>query len=130
MADVNTNIQEEPVDLFDVPETVIDDFGQPSQAATLIISGLMAKVDSLQSKYRESLNIRQQWPTSTHIVTFGWLGVMIPSTSRNPYQQVTPDMKIVCQLDGRVLNILDAVNVNRASDMWYVICKEHFGATS
>ncbi len=130
MADVNVSIQEELVDLYDVPETVIDTFGQPSQTATLIMSGIRAKVDSLQRKYAERILGRQEWPTATHIVTFGWLGTRIPSTTRNPYRQVSPDMKIICQQDGKVLNVIEAVNVERRNQSWFIICQEHWGATS
>lgn len=129
-ANVNVNIREEPVDLYDTPETSIDDIGQPSQTGTLIVAGIIAKVDSLQTKYREMLEVRQEWPLATHRVTMGWQGTNIPSTTRNPYRQITPDMKIICRLDGKVLNILSAVNVERRNDRWLLICQEHFGATS
>jgi hypothetical protein len=129
-ANVNVNIREEPVDLYDVPETVIDDLGQPSQAATLIKSSILAKVDSLQARYREMLEVRQQWPLATHRVTLGWQGTNIPSTTRNPYRQITPDMKIICQMDGKVLNIVAAINVERRNERWLLICQEHFGATT
>lgn len=130
MADVNVNIKEELVDLYDTPETDVDSFGQPSTTSTLIKTGIIARVDSIQRKYRESQVARQQWPTATHIVTFGWQGSNIPSTVRNPYRQITPDMKIICRLDGKVLNVLMAVNVERSNISWFLICEEHFGATT
>lgn len=115
--------------LYDIPETAVDEWGQPS-LATVFIGRFWAVVNSLLTKDRERLNVRQQWPIATHQVKMQWLGSAIPATSSNPNREIRPNMQLVCEMDGKRLNIINAVNVQRQNLNWELTCEEHVGATT
>jgi len=121
------------VGLYDVPESSTDSFGQPSQGSTQIVSpasdGLFAaEVIPLQGQ--EQLNVRQIWPTATHIVKMRWLGSSIPTSSDNPKGLIIPNMKLQLDLDSSWLNVLFADNVEKRNWQWKLTCEEHIGATA
>jgi hypothetical protein len=118
------------VDLQDVPETAIDINGQPSLAATTI-GTFHASVRQLKGD--EMLNVRQIWPTATHLVEIGWLGSAIPVTADNPAGLIVPSMKLLLRKNGapiRVLNVLAADNVDEENQVWRITAEENVGETS
>jgi Phage head-tail joining protein len=115
------------VALYDVPETTQDSYGQPSTAGTQITSTaadgcFAAEVRTLRGQ--EQLNVRQQWPTATHMVTMRWLGNAIPAGSNNPNGLIIERMYLVNQLDGSQFNILAANNVERRNRAWELTVQE------
>jgi head-tail adaptor len=115
------------VTLFDIPESVIDSFGQPSQVP-VTIGTFWAEVRPLRGN--EQLNVRQIWPTATHMVTMRWLGSMIPTTADNPQGLIMPQMVLHLGLDNSYLHILFADNIEKRNRMWQLTCKEKIGATA
>ena len=114
----------------DVPETSQDSYGQPSQTATTIGT---FHFSIRQLKGDERLNVRQIWPTATHVAECGWLGSAVPSSADNPNSLVLPTMKLLLKKNGtliKVLNVLSAENVEERNRMWRITCVEHIGATS
>jgi hypothetical protein len=115
------------VQLFDVPESTQDSYGQPSTNGVQImgpgINGTFsAMVEPLKGD--EILNVRQMWPTATHNVRMLWLGSAIPTTNSNPYADILPRMYLVDTLDGSQLNILFAGNIEKRDRGWKLICEE------
>lgn len=116
--------------LFDVPESTVDSFGQPSQAQ-VFIGNFHVSVRMLQGN--EMLNVRQMWPTATHILGMRWVGSAIPATANNPGGLVIPDMKFTLTKNGiliRVFNIVAAKNVEERNREWEITAEEKVGATS
>lgn len=118
--------------LYDVPESSIDSWGQPSQSPTLLVSNVWLKVRPL--KGNEILNVRQQWATASHYAELNWLADAIPVSGDNPgngvYGYLMPEMKFILVKDGRVFNILQALNVDEMDQSWSCVLEEHYGATS
>jgi hypothetical protein len=120
--------------LYDVPEATTDTWGQPSQAAVQIINasasdgGFWAEVRPLRGN--EMLNVRQVWPTATHMITMRWLGSAIPVSDDNPNQQLMPQMKIQLLLDSSWLHFLFAENVEKRNRQWKITAEEKIGATA
>jgi hypothetical protein len=117
--------------LFDVPESAVDSFGQPSQTPVQIVSsasdgGFWAEIVPLRGD--EQLNARQVWPLATHHAYLRWLGNAIPTSADNPNGLIVPNMKIQCLLDGSILNVEFAENVERRNRQWKLVCSEHIGA--
>jgi head-tail adaptor len=116
--------------LFDVPESTVDSFGQPSQAATLIGS-FHAEVRMLQGN--EMLNVRTMWPTATHLIRMRWVGSAIPVSADNPGQLILPNMKLTLTKNNvliRVFNIVSAKNAEERNREWELTCEEKVGAQS
>ena len=113
--------------LYDVPESTKDTWGQPSQVSTLI-GEFWGYVVPLKGD--EMLNVRQVWPTATHTVYMRWLGSMIPKTSDNPQGLIVPHMVIVCVLDQSYLHIVSALNVEKRNWQWKLTCEEKIGASA
>jgi head-tail adaptor len=101
--------------------------GQPSQSVTTIGS-FWADVRPLRGN--EQLNVRQIWPTATHIVTMRWLGSMIPKTSDNPAAIIMPQMVLNLALDNSFLHVLFADNVEKRNRQWVLTCEERIGGTT
>jgi hypothetical protein len=120
--------------LFDVPESGVDSFGQPSQSTVQITNtaatdgGFWAEVIPLQGN--EMLNVRTVWPTASHIVHMRWLGSVIPSSPDNPNGLLVPNMKLQLLLDNSILNMLFCDNVEKRNRQWTLTCEEHINATS
>lgn len=114
------------VTLYDVPESSIDSWGQPSQAATTI-GTFWASVKPLKGD--EQLNVRQMWPTATHLVMMRWIGSAIPKTSDNPEGLIMPQMKFHLGLDNSVLNVLFANDIEKRHVMWEITCEQRLGAS-
>ena len=80
------------------------------------------------------LNVRQIWATATHHITLNWLADAIPVSADNPgngtYGYLMPDMKFQMVKDGRIFNIIEALNVNEMDQSWKVVAQEHYGAVS
>lgn len=116
------------VQLYDVPETSQDSYGQPNLNGTQIMGpGLngtfAARVEPLKGD--EILNVRNQWPTATHSVGMLWLGSSIPTNSTtNPYGDLLPRMYLIDTLDNSRLNILFANNVEKRDRCWELVCEE------
>lgn len=110
------------VQLFDVPETAQDSYGQPSTTGNLI-GTFWADVEML--KGAEMLNVRQMWATATHQVTMRWLGSAIPAGPNNPSGLIIERMYLIDVMDGSRLNVLNAKNVDKRNYMWLLTCEEH-----
>jgi hypothetical protein len=111
------------VDLYDVPETTRNSYGQPSQASTLVASGLAAEITQLSGDEAVSIRqTRQILATATHKVKLHYLGDII----------IRPQMKFIAstRIGVRVLNVLSADNTWEATNDWECICEERIGATS
>ena len=120
--------------LFDIPESTTDSIGQPSQATVQISNpnatdgGFWAEVNPLKGD--EMLNVRQIWPTATHMVKMKWLGSVIPVTSDNPNGLIMPQMVIKALLDNSYLHIVFANNVEKRNRRWELTCEEKIGASA
>lgn len=101
--------------------------GQPSQAQ-VTIGSFWAEVRPLRGD--EQLNVRQIYPTATHIVTMRWLGSLIPVTADNPQGLVMPQMVLQLALDNSFLHILFADNVEKRNRRWELTCEERIGGTT
>lgn len=115
------------VQLFDVPETSVDSYGQPSTNGTQIVSSaadgcFAAEVRML--KGNEQLNVRQIFPTATHMVSMRWLGSAIPAGNNRSQGQIIERMYLIDTLDGTRLNILNANNVEKRNRQWLLTCEE------
>lgn len=115
------------VQLYDVPEATRDSYGQPSLAATPIPgpgldSSFAADVEPLQGA--ERLNVRQIWPTATHLVRMRWLGSAIPAGPNNPLGLILPRMYLIDLSDFSTLNVLYARNVDKRNRAWELTCEE------
>jgi head-tail adaptor len=119
--------------LFDVPEATVDSFGQPSTATVQIANanasdgGWWAEVTPLRGD--EILNVRNQWPTASHIVRMRWLGSSIPTSPDNPNGLLMPQMKLQLLLDNSVLNMLFVDNIDKRNHEFEITCEEHVGST-
>jgi head-tail adaptor len=116
--------------LYDVPESTVDPWGQPSQTPVLI-GTYWAEVRMLRGD--EMLNVRQMWPTATHIIKMRWLGSSIPASSDNPASLILPDMKLMLTKNGilvRVFNIVAAQNTEERNREWKITAEEKVGAIS
>lgn len=110
------------IQLYDVPETTRDAYGQTSLSGTLL-GTFWAEVEELQGD--EMLNVRQIWPTATHKVTLRWLGSAIPAGgSNNPNRLVLERMYLIDTLDNSRLNILNARNVEKRNRQWVLTCAQ------
>jgi hypothetical protein len=120
--------------LYDVPESSVDSFGQPSNAPVQIVNpnatdgGFWMEVRPLRGD--EMLNVRQIWPLATHIVTSRWLGSTIPTSPDNPNGFFMPQMKLKLLLDNSILNIEFADNIEKRNRRWELTCSEHIGAST
>lgn len=125
--------------LWDTPESAIDSWGQPSQAATQIVNasasdgGFSFAIRPLKGD--EMLNVRQLWPTATHIIKSRWLGSVIPRTPDNPNGVFAPNMKLIgvtspLVAQGDVYNIVFADNPDKRNRQWILTCELKIGATS
>ncbi len=115
------------ITLLDIPESTVDSWGQPSQATTTIGS-FWAEVRPLRGN--EQLNVRQIWPTATHMVTMRWLGSVIPKTTGNPEGLIMPQMVLKLLLDNSFLHVLFADNVEKRNRRWELTCEERIGGTT
>lgn len=116
--------------LYDVPESTVDSWGQPSQGVVLI-GTFWFEVRMLRGD--EILNVRTQWPTATHIIKSRWLGTSIPSTSNNLGGLILPEMKLTLTKNGillRVFNIVAAQNTEERNREWQITAEEKVGAIS
>lgn len=115
------------VQLYDVPETAQDSYGEPSLNGTQItgpgINGTFA-AEVVPLKGDEMLNVRQMWPTATHRVRMRWLGSAIPESSTNPDGLLIPRMYLIDTLDGSRLDVVFAENVEKRNRAWELICME------
>ena len=130
MRAVQAGLKRQILQLYDVPEATIDSFGQPSQT-TNFIGSFHAEVRMLQGN--EMLNVRQMWPTATHLIRMRWVGSAIPVSADNPGQLIMPDMKLTLTKTGvliRIFNIVSAKNVEERNREWELTCEEKVGATS
>ena len=107
--------------LQDIPETTLDSYGQPSLGA-IEIGRFWAEVRPLRGN--EQLNVRQIWPTATHLVHMRWLGSVIPISSTNPAGLILPRMRLQLLSDGTLLNILFADNIEKRNRTWELTCDE------
>ncbi len=78
----------------------------------------------------EQLNVRQIFPTATHIIKSGWLGSAIPKTPDNPNGYFMPQMKLINIKNGEVYNIIFAEDPEERDRQWVLTCEEKVGATS
>lgn len=115
------------VRLYDVPEATTDSIGDPSQDAVLI-GTFWAFIRPLMGD--EILNIRQQWPKASHKAWMRWLGSSIPKTADNPNGWIVPSMKLICEDNSYVLNVLFADRVEMRNRYWILTCEERVGATA
>lgn len=115
------------ISVFDVPESSTDDYGQPSLAPDPIAT-IWAEVRPL--KGQEQLNVRQLFPTATHIVECRWLGSLVAPSDDNPNGYIMPQMKLQVVKDGRILNVDNAYNVEERNICWQLTCTEKVGASS
>ncbi len=126
--------QRQRLRLYDVPESTKDSWAQPSLAPTQIVNtGASDKafwffVRPLRGD--EMLNVRQIWPTASHILKCRWLGSVIPKTADNPNGYFMPQMKLVNVNDGEVYNVLFAENAEKRNRQWILTCEQKVGATS
>lgn len=116
--------------LEDVPESTVDSWGQPSQSP-VVIGTFWAEVRMLNGD--EMLNVRQMWPTATHIIKMRWLGTSIPASDDNPASLIVPNMKLTLTKNGillRVFNIVAAQNTEERNREWKITAEEKVGAIS
>ena len=109
------------VTLQDIPEVTQDTYGQPSLAPT-VIGTFWMEVQPLQGD--DQLNVRQVWPTATHKVKCRWLGTAIATTPNNPHGLILPRTRLLLGVDGSVLNVLFANNVEKRNRQWELVCEE------
>ena len=114
--------------LWDVPETSQDSYGQPSTNGTQIVSSASDGCFAAERRMLrgdEILNIRQMFPTATDLVRMRWIGSSIPTNgSNNPDGLILERMYLIDTLDGARLNILNANNVESRNRMWLLTCEE------
>ena len=113
--------------LFDIPESSSDTWGQPAQTPTLLGEFW---ADIVPLKGEEMLNVRQIWPTATHTVYLRWLGSSIPVTSDNPNGAILPRMAFKALNGNAILHIVSAINVEYRNRQWKITCEEKIGATA
>jgi hypothetical protein len=116
--------------LYDVPETVKDAYGQPSQAATAI-GQFYVEVRPLGGS--ELVAERQVWPTITHIIRLPYTWDAIPKTPpRNVNGRIMPNMKFGIQKDRdagpRFFNVLYAADIQEQGVLWECRCEEKPGS--
>lgn len=110
------------VQLYDVPETTRDTYGQTSTTGTLI-GVFPAAVQPLRGQ--EQLNVRAIWPTATHTVWMRWQGSAIPAGPNNPQGLILPRMYLVLyEGSGAQLNIVYAGNHEERNQFWKLICEQ------
>lgn len=116
------------VQLYDVPETTQDSYGETSTNGTQIMGPgtngtFAAEVRPLKGD--EMLNVRQMWPTATHKVTMRWLGSAIPTNgANNPNGLIIPRMYLIDELDGSRFDIVFANNIEKRNRAWELTCEE------
>ena len=116
------------VQLYDVPEVSVDSYGQPTTGGTQIVGPgtngtFAAEVRPLKGD--EMLNVRQIWPTATHLVNMRWLGSAIPTNaSNNPHGLILPRMYLIAMLDGSRLDVVFAENEEKRNHHWKLTCEE------
>jgi hypothetical protein len=108
------------LELYDVPETAKDSYGQRARAGTLL-GTFRGEVRPLSG--RELLNVRAIWPTATHRVTLRWLGSSLPTSASNPRGLILPRMYVVDLRDGNRLDVVFASNVEHLSRKWELTCE-------
>lgn len=106
--------------LFDVPGTTVDTYGQVSDTSTLI-GTFRAAVVNLRG--RELIAAQQAYTSVSHKVTLPWLGTAIPATAHNPNRQVLPRMYLILP-DGSRLDVIAADNVDKRNRTWILTCNE------
>lgn len=114
-------VRPQQIQLYDVPETSQDSYGQTSTAGTLI-GTFWATVEPLKGD--EQLNVRQIWPTATHTVRMRWQGSAIPAGNNRSAGQVQERMYLVVLLDNKKLNVVNAKNVEERNQFWELTCEE------
>jgi head-tail adaptor len=111
--------------LYDIPESAVDSWGQPSQGPDSL-GTFWAEVRQL--KGQEMLNVRQMWPTATHQIKMRWLGRSIPATGNNPASRILPSMQLVQRTAAGVLvhvyNVVSASNTEERNREWIIIADE------
>ena len=116
------------VQLYDVPESTQDSYGQPSLVGVQIVNAsaedgcFWARVEPFRGQ--ELTDIRTQWAVATHKVGMLWLGTMIPTTPNNPYRRLLPRMYIIDTLDGTRIDFLDCQNVEKRNRCWEIVGQE------
>jgi head-tail adaptor len=130
MRPTQAGLKRQRLNLYDVPETTVDPVGQPSQTP-VFIGTFWAEVSMLRGD--EMLNVRQMWPTATHIIKMRWLGTAIPASPDNPGSLIMPHMKLTLTKNGvllRVFNIIAAQNTEERNREWKITVEEKVGAIS
>lgn len=130
MRPVRAGFRDQLLTLVDVPETTVSSYGQPSYTGTTI-GTFHGSVRQLKGD--EILNVRQMFPSATHIVEMDWLGSAIPTTAQNPASLILPQMKLLLKKNSvliKVLNIVAAENVDEKNYAWKLTCEEYVGAIS
>ena len=115
------------VQLWDVPETSQDTYGQPSINGTQIVSSasdgcFAAEVRMLRGD--EQYTVRQMFPTATHQVRLRWVGSAIPAGTNRLQGQIIERMYLIDTLDSTRLNIVNANNIEKRNRMWLLTCEE------
>lgn len=116
------------VQLWDVPETPQDSYGQPSPAGVQIVNAaaldgcFWARIEPFRGQ--ELTDIRTQWAVATHKVGMLWLGSALAGLPNNPYNRLLPRMYIIDTLDGTRIDFLDCQNVEKRNRAWECIGQE------
>jgi len=106
------------VELYDIPESSKDTWGQTDQTPTLL-GEYWAEIIPLKGD--EMLNVRQMWPTATHQVYMRWLGSDM---------LIQPRMVIKALNNNSFLHVVNANNTEYRNRQWKIACEEKVGASA
>ena len=90
------------------------------------MAGIHCEVRPLKGS--EQLNVRQIWPTATHIITSRWLGNAIPTSADNPNGWILPHMVLKDTLGNTFFHIDFAENEEMRNRKWILTTTEKVGA--
>lgn len=108
------------VDLWDVPGTSLDAYGQPTQTSVFILT-TWASITPLRG--RQVRQIQTTWPMAYFEVDLPWLGSLIPQTAINPAGIILPRMYLIIP-GNRRLDVVFAADIEDRHRVWHLTCEE------
>jgi hypothetical protein len=107
-------------DLYDVPGTTLDDFGQPTLTGVFILT-IPCAITPLRG--RQVRQIQTTWPMAYYEIDVPWLGSAIPATPGNPLGIILPRMYLILP-GNRRLDIVFAADIEDRHRVWHLTCEE------
>lgn len=117
----NLGDRKQRVQLYDVPPSAPDSYGQTTDVGTLV-GTFWAYIRNLSG--REMMRAQQVQILATHRVELGWLGSAIPAAAHNPNRLILPSMYLIVVSTGARLDVIFADDVEMRHELWVLTCQE------